>query len=76
MTVEEVSKLMLGLYRLHWKSGGASWACVGQLYNGDKWFACSNWTASHITGIASTQWEMVERAEPIFLGNPNEVIDE
>lgn len=65
MTVEEVSKLALGIYRLHWKTGGYSLAAVGMLYDGDRWFACANHTSSSLHGIASYQWEKVERADRI-----------
>lgn len=58
----EVQKLPLGLYRLYWKAGGQSLACVGSLSNGDRWFACANWTSDTPAGIASTAWRLVGEA--------------
>jgi hypothetical protein len=63
MKPHQVAKLPLGIYRLHWRSGGFSLASVGQLHNGHKWFACANWSSDSIRGIASTLWEEVVRAE-------------
>lgn len=37
--------MKLGLYIIHWKSGGTSEAAVGQMCSGRKWFAPTNWTA-------------------------------
>lgn len=62
MTAEQVAKLPIGLYQLWWKSGGMSLACVGQLHDGGRWFACSNWTSRCAHGIASTEWDLVESA--------------
>lgn len=57
--------LRLGLYRLYWHSGGSSLASVGQLADGSPWFAPINWTSKTPAGIASTKWEVIERAEAI-----------
>ncbi len=65
MNAEQVHELYHGLYRLYWKDGGSSLACVGSLHNGDRWFACTNWTSHCTHGIASTKWDLVERAELI-----------
>jgi hypothetical protein len=71
VTPAEVGDLRHGLYRLHWKSGGASLASVGSLNNGDRWFACTNWTASSVqAGVASTQWELVAVAELLPVKEP------
>lgn len=34
----------LGLYQVYWKSGGSSFAAVGNHHNGDRWLAPTNWT--------------------------------
>lgn len=62
MKLEDVQKLEHGAYILYWEDGGFSLATVGSLYNGDRWFAPTNWTATQAQGVASTQWEKVERA--------------
>src|SRR5437879_3783429 len=43
----------LGVYRLFWKSGGSSVATIGNLDNGTRWFAASNWTSEFPSGVAS-----------------------
>ena len=55
----------LGLYRIYWKSGGASLAAVGQMANGDRWFAPVNWTSSDNVMMASTAWRLVQSVELI-----------
>jgi hypothetical protein len=65
MTKKEVQKLDHGLYYLYWKSGGFSLAAVGSLHSGDRWYAATNWTNVSTTGIASTNWKMVEKVSPI-----------
>lgn len=48
----------LGLYKIHWKSGGASFAYISQDRNGNLWFAATNWTSGnallkdHVQSIA------------------------
>ena len=54
-----------GLYRLHWDDGGFSLAAVGILHDGTRWFAPVNWTSATASGVASTRWDTVMRAEPI-----------
>lgn len=56
-----------GLYRLHWVSGGTSLAAVGHLYDGTAWFAPINWTSVTTAGIASIEWERVDRFERLEL---------
>lgn len=43
MTEKEVKKLPLGCYIVHWKSGGFSLAAMGQMENGQRWLAPTNW---------------------------------
>lgn len=31
---------------IYWKSGGSSLAVFGNYQNGERWFACSNWTGA------------------------------
>jgi hypothetical protein len=66
VTKLEARVLALGLYRLHWHTGGSSLASVGQLHDGTRWFAPCNWTSSGKAGIASTQWSGVMRTELIL----------
>lgn len=67
MTKEEVQKLKHGVYKLYWDTGGYSLASVGGLHNGDRWFACSNWTSKDKNGIIGTgeDWNMVIEAKLI-----------
>lgn len=68
MTAKEARQLPNGLYILHWKAGGSSFASVGSLYDGAKWFAPTNWISVQPGGIASTEWCKVERATQIKIG--------
>jgi hypothetical protein len=65
MTRKETQNLLHGVYRLYWRSGGCSLASVGSLHNGDRWFACANWTSEKTRGIvvANDWWRKVVRAE-------------
>ena len=73
MKMHKVNKLKLGVYRFHWKSGGTSVAVVGHLHDGERWFACSNWTAENptnedVTGLVmygSKWWSEVRKVELI-----------
>ena len=64
MTKEEVQKLNHGVYRLYWSARTYSLASVGSLHNGDRWFACANWTRKDGEGIISFRedWESVQNA--------------
>ena len=64
MTTEEVQKLSHGVYRLYWSARTYSLASVGSLYNGDRWFACANWTSEDNLGIvvSGSDWEHVKKA--------------
>lgn len=50
-----------GLYRLHWRAGGSDLAAVGRHSDGSRWFAPCDW----VTGVVSTEWHLVSRAERI-----------
>ncbi|MBD8556344.1 hypothetical protein IFT84_17690 [Rhizobium sp. CFBP 8762] len=56
----------LGLYRVHWKSGGNSLAAIGMGSNGDRWIAPTNWIRpadmSSMGGWGDIEW--LERIEP------------
>ena len=58
--------MALGLYRLHWVSGGSSLASVGMLHDGSRWYAAANWSSAEPTGIASSNWDAVEHAELVL----------
>jgi hypothetical protein len=62
----EPADLRHGLYRIHWKSGGASLASVGLLEDGRRWFAPINWSGPKPEGIASCCWHKVERIEKVL----------
>lgn len=63
MTQREARALRNGLYKITWKSGGFSVAAVGYLHDGTPWFAPTNWTCAHTSGIASTKWHLVEKVD-------------
>ncbi len=50
-------KLRLGVYRLWWKSGGWSFASVGQDREGRYWFAPSNW----VSGVPCLDWSNIRK---------------
>lgn len=54
----------LGLYRVHWKSGGSSLAAIGMMENGDRWIAPTNWVRP-TTMPSAGKWGEIERLEPI-----------
>ena len=64
MTQDEARELPLGLYRIFWKTGGSSLAAVGQLYDGTRWFAPTNWTAAD-NFMTSINWKIVEKVKLI-----------
>lgn len=73
VTRDEVKKLPCGIYHLTWKNGnGASWAAVGSLHNGMRWYAPINWTAREATGVASSDWRAVESVVNLGLAAPRE----
>lgn len=65
MKKKEAAKLAIGLYRIHWKSGGSSLAAVGHLVDGEAWFAPTNWATNSINRIGWTEWKMVKAVEII-----------
>lgn len=54
----------LGLFRVHWKSGGSSLAAIGMMENGDRWIAPTNWIRPG-TMPSAGEWADIERLEPI-----------
>lgn len=54
----------LGLYRVHWKSGGSSLAAIGMMENGDRWIAPTNWITPGTIPSAG-EWGEIERLQPI-----------
>jgi hypothetical protein len=70
MNKREVQKLNHGMYRLAWKKGGASFAAVGSLHNGRRWFAPTNWTCQSTDSIASTDWHLVRWAQLLNYPDP------
>lgn len=39
----DLDETPLGLYRIHWVSGGTSLAAIGQTRDGGRWIAPTNW---------------------------------
>lgn len=61
----------IGLYRVHWKSGGSSLAAIGQMHDGNRWIAPTNWLSPGMRPTSDT-WGKIERLEPI---SPAETTD-
>lgn len=55
MTKREARQIGHGLFKLFWKSGGASLAAVGSDREGNRWFAPTNWIV-----VPSFKWAMVK----------------
>jgi len=62
MNKKELKKIKLGLYKLFWRSGGYSFASVGQDKSGSLWFAPCNWV-----NVPCFNWRNVLRIEGICL---------
>lgn len=76
MEREEVQKLPLGLYRVHWLDcAEPSLAAVGQTHDGTRWLAPTNWICKApekpkpghwpIAHVATTDWADVYKVELI-----------
>lgn len=65
----------LGLYRIHWKSGGSSLAAIGMMENGDRWIAPTNWLRPGMMPSAG-EWGEIERLEPIPSHTRREALEE
>lgn len=71
MTEKQAQQLQIGVYVLHWNSGGASLATVGQTHSGARWFAPANWVFDDALGwrargwVVSNDWGSIERVEAI-----------
>jgi Lar family restriction alleviation protein len=67
--IEPTDAVPLGLYRIHWKTGGSSLAAVGMDHSGARWMAASNWTCAEIKSPAAPlvghPWAEVEYLEPL-----------
>lgn len=46
--IQEVITCKLGLYRIHWATGGTSQACIYNDFEGNRWFCAANWTSGPI----------------------------
>ena len=63
---DEMKNCKLGLYEVFWKSGGRSIASIGNMHNGDRWIAPTNWTSeSDPTGRLDDK--MIDSIERIIL---------
>lgn len=66
MTLEEVAKLKLGLYRVYWSKeagGGMSLAAIGMDYSGKRWIAPTNWATISSSDPQIATWNAIERVE-------------
>lgn len=62
MTLEEVSQLRNGVYRIHWLDDGTwSVASVGRDTEGNVWFCPANW----ISGQVFYNWNIILRVSLI-----------
>lgn len=68
MRRKEALELRHGLYEIFWKSGGSSLASIGSTHKGQRWFAPANWTSANERHpvVASTNWRIVARVDPIM----------
>lgn len=51
-----------GLYVLYWREGGWSYASVGALHSGARWYAPCNWSSKLKAGVTATDWLPVQSA--------------
>ena len=59
---EDLHKVPFGLYEIFWKSGGSSLASVGNMHDGVRWIAPTNWTsADSPTGRMDEHANSIER---------------
>ena len=65
MKKKDVKALEPGLYKIHLKSGGFSWAAVGVTSDGKSWMARPEQDNQSISGRSA--WKVVESAERVFL---------
>jgi hypothetical protein len=67
--IDPTDRVPLGLYRIHWKTGGSSLAAVGMDHSGARWMAPTNWTCAEIKAPAAPlvghPWAEVEYLEPL-----------
>jgi len=63
---EPVASAELGLYRVHWRSGGSSLAAIGMQSDGSRWLAPTNWVAPamHDAGNGWAEIASLERIQP------------
>ena len=57
------SRIKLGIYRVHWSSGGSSLASIFMDEGGTRWIAPTNWIQPG--KLATVGWGAVERLEPL-----------
>lgn len=54
-----------GLYKIHWKSGGWSYASVGRDLEGKPWLAPTNWINGSV--MLEDKLDMIETATILYL---------
>ena len=66
---EDLHKIPFGLYEIFWKSGGSSFASVGNMHDGVRWIAPINWTsADSPTGRMDKHADSIERMVLLYGG--------
>lgn len=67
---EDMKNCELGLYEVFWKSGGSSIASIGNMHNGVRWVAPTNWTSeSDPTGrLDDKMIDSIERTVLLYGG--------
>ena len=70
MRLKDSHALPVGVYRVHWKSGGYSVASIGMDEAGNRWVAPANWLLSDEDGPdAFDIWRKIDRVELIEAAN-------
>ena len=67
MTLDEVSVLEVGAYRVYWTSGGTSIASIGVTNDGTHWLEPENWVQPVLDG---SYWDKVDHVELIEASYP------
>lgn len=69
MSADAAINLVVGLHRVHWKSGGSSLVAVGKQPDGRLWFAPCNW-ASPSSDTSAEFWSDIDHAELLYPDPP------
>ena len=65
---KELLNCELGIYRIHWKSGCSSVAAIGNLHDGMRWIAPTNWTNEiNPTGRMDKIYHEIDKLELLLI---------